>query len=136
MSLNSPAEQLADLYNTYGLTDEDCDKKVSDRHLEKISRSLCKEWKRLYPYLGMTRIEVDDIVCKQDEESVKRHAFFLKWKEKGSKATYKALLGALLEINSREDSEGICKLLLEQPSTLSASTTESNSVVSVAAGII
>lgn len=106
---------------------------MSDRHLEKISRSLCKEWKRLYPYLGMTSIEVHDIVCKQVEENVKRHAFFLKWKEKGSKATYKALLGALLEINSRDDSEGICKLLQEE-SLLEQPSAESNSVVSVAAG--
>ena len=46
------------------------------------------------------------------DEDEKRATFFAKWKEaKGSDATYKALISALLEIGCAEDAECVCKLL-------------------------
>ena len=96
----------------YHLKERDCSKPVSNIHLEKISRSLCRDWKRLPPYLKLESTIVADIKSSSDSEKDKRHAFFSEWKVvKGSDATYKALIGALLEIGSKQDAESICKML-------------------------
>ena len=43
-------------------------------------------------------------------------SFFSKWKEaKGSGATYRALISALLKIKCVEDAEGVCELLKNSP---------------------
>ena len=49
------------------------------------------------------------------EEREKRCSFLKKWKKmKGLKATYKSLIHALLEVECREEAEGVCKLLKDQ----------------------
>ena len=102
------------LLQHYNLTEESCSRPVSDVHLEEISRSHCRDWKRLPPYLGMATIMADDIDHMPVAESEKRHQFFKTWKrEKGSGATYRALIRALLIIKARQDAESICKILLQ-----------------------
>ena len=96
----------------YQLTADIYKEQVSDVHLEKISRSLCKDWKRLPSHLEMKTIVADDIDCKQVNEGEKRRQFLVKWKEiKGSSASYECLIRALLEIESRQDAERVCELL-------------------------
>ena len=63
-------------------------------------------------HLGVPQIYVHDINRNSTEESERRSNFFFGWKElKGSAATYKALITALLDIDCREDAEGVCRFL-------------------------
>ena len=67
------------------------------------------------PQLEVETIEAEDIdkSCK-GEEREKRHKFLLKWKGiKGSKATYRQLITALLKMKCGEEAEKVCKVLKE-----------------------
>ena len=106
---------LEPLIVKYVLTQEDLNKKVTDKHIEVISRSSCRKWKSLYSHLEMKPIHVGDIDCKEMDEDQKRVKFFSTWKEnKGSEATYTKLIRALLTIESKEDAESVCKLLHDE----------------------
>lgn len=92
-------------------------KGVSGEHLEVISRSHCKEWKRLPSHLGLEAIVASDIDKSLAEEGDKRHNFLLKWKQiKGCAATYEQLIKALLKVKSGEDAERVCSLLKDSKS--------------------
>ncbi len=114
----------------YSLSDEDCSVEISKCHLQKISSSLCKDWRSLPAHLEMESIVASDIEREQVEECEKRHSFLSKWKsEKGSGATYKKLMAALLEIKCRGDAEKVCVMVQKLPqandqqeSTVSEST--------------
>ena len=97
----------------YGLSEEDCNKVISDIHMDKISRLYCKHcWRSIPPYLELHEIIVYDIQHSYKTEEEQRKQFFTKWKEiKGNKATYKTLLHALLQIRKTPDAENICRLL-------------------------
>ena len=105
---------LSTLLLLYKLSAGVCREQVSDVHLEQISRSHCKDWRKLPPHLELEDIIVSDIDRKQVivSEDEKRQEFFFSWKRrKGSGATYEHLIGALLMIECRQDAESICKLL-------------------------
>ena len=103
---------LDQILNTYKLEEKDCDGAVSDLHLEVISRSYCTKWKSLPAHLEMEVIVVDDIDRINGDKQEKRHAFLKKWKgTKGSDATYRKLINALLTIECRKEAEGVCELL-------------------------
>ena len=109
------------LMKTYGLTDREWMKPITEKHIIDISRSYCTKWKSLYAFLAMESIIAEDIAKNPayDEEE-KRVAFFKKWRDiKGSDATYKQLISALLQIHCRNDAEGVCKI----PSTASTEST-------------
>ncbi len=58
--------------------------------------------------------KASDIDNKGEKE--KRHTFLIKWRDvKGSEATYRNLIQALLTIESVEDAEEVCKLLVYMP---------------------
>ena len=96
----------------YGLKERDCNREIEKSHFEDIARTLGKDWRSLPPRLGMLSITKSDIDHDFKTEKEKRYAFFTQWKEMdGSEATYKKLIGALLDFNSREDAEGVCKWL-------------------------
>lgn len=117
----------------YGLT-KGSKKQVSDDDLERISRSYCKEWKSLPPYLDLEAIEADDIDLRPIDEREKRHKFLLKWKHiKGSRATYKQLIDALLKINCVQDAEGVSSLL-KQSITSKPQPLNPGSAPSISAG--
>ena len=100
------------LMSQYRLTERQYNKQVSDIHLEKLSRSGCKQWKSLPPYLKLEAIVAEDIDKSQKGEREKRHEFLLTWKEmEGSSATYKQLITALLKIKCRRDAEKLCEML-------------------------
>lgn len=100
------------LLKAYCLTEENCNKEVSDRHLEEISRLHSREWKSLPSYLDIESIVADDMDHGVGNQHEKRLNFFLQWKQmKGSDATYFRLISALLKIKCRKDAESVCKLL-------------------------
>lgn len=113
----------------YNLTAKDCNVKISEHHLQDISRKFCEKWRSLPIHLGLNPIVTKDIDRSQLEESEKRHSFFSKWEEeKGSEATYKKLTFSLLLINCRKDAECVCKLLVKSranPSPPSSSSSGS-----------
>lgn len=111
------------LMERYNLTEEDCNKQVSNSHLEEISRSLCKHWISLPSHLEMQSFVLGDSDYEGEEEKrLWKYNFFLVWKQKkGSGATYAKLISALLEIESTNDAERLCKLLQESSSSLSLS---------------
>ena len=97
---------------SFGLTEREWNKVVISEHLDAISRSYCRKWKRLIPYLKMRDITEDDINDRPGSPGEKRRIFLRKWKHmKGSEATYGRLVSALLKIECKEDAEGVCQLL-------------------------
>lgn len=90
------------------LLGDNANKQISDEHIEVISQDLCEKWRLLPAHLGLGTITIDDII---ENEAGKRH-FFTTWKDqKGSEATYRSLVSALLEIECRKDAESVCELL-------------------------
>ena len=98
---------------TYG----DLDKKVSDEHIRDIYQQMDK-WQQVASHLGLTDAEVETI---QQENNYKVELMRLhvlkKWKKKemlSGKATYGALIEALLKCGCAESVIRLCKLLVEQ----------------------
>lgn len=120
----------------YDLTEERCNRRISEIHIGDISRSICRKWRSLVAYLGLKEIVISDIEHEAVGEEERRCNFFTLWRnEKGSEATYKVLIGALLDIKCRSDAEYVCQLLMHtsehpQPPVSPVSTT-----VSTKAGI-
>ena len=109
-----------ELMEHFKLAEKDYDKQVGDSHLECISRSHCEHWKRLPAHLGVDPIVAKDIDSGQGDEAAKRHNFFSTWKEKkGSGATYKQLITALLKVDCRQDAESVCEMLKDSVQPLS-----------------
>ena len=121
LCLPSPAIMESELLmREFELTEEHSNQQISDLHLEVISRTSSKQWRSLPPYLELpdTNILVGDIERDGQNEGERRHNFFFTWKDKkGTLATYRMLVHALLKINCRGDAEKVCKLLLESVST-------------------
>lgn len=98
----------------FQVTVEDCSKQVSDSHLEEISRSCCEKWRSLPSYLDLPKLMSADIDREHIGEEERRNSFFSTWKlKKGSDATYRKLIYALVKIECRHDAEKVCKLLKE-----------------------
>ena len=109
---------VSSLMEHYCLLEEDCSKQISDSHLQKISLSCCKKWRFLPACFKMEEIIAEDIDREPKGEDEKRFSFFKQWQqERGSDATYKALISALLEISCRQDAEKVCELLQKSLST-------------------
>ena len=101
----------------YHLTEEDVNKQITDQHIEIISRTSCSQWKSLPAHLGLLPITARDIDRGPGDEREKRNTFLTTWKAmKGSEATYKKLINALLTIECREDAESVCELLKDADS--------------------
>ena len=107
-----PSFDFVSIMELFKLTEEDCNQPIRDFHLNKIAMYYCSKWRWLPCHLGMERIVAKDISCTSAAEEERRFHFFNEWKERrGSEATYKNLICALLSIDCREDAESICKLL-------------------------
>ena len=103
--------QLRVLLELYRLKEEDCIKKVSDIHLQKIC-SYCTKWRSLYPYLDMKYSDVVSVEHDGYDEEDMRRRFLERWQfQSGHNATYKKLIYALLENECKEEAESVCKLL-------------------------
>ena len=122
------------LMRQYTLTERQYNRQVSDTHLEKLSRSGCKQWKSLPPYLKLEGIVAEDIDKSQKGEREKRHDFLLKWKDvEGSDATYGQLITALLKIKGTQDAEKLSEML-KQSVPQSELSTATSSTASHCAG--
>ena len=105
----------------YGLADGYGDQPVTDEHLEIISRSCCKKWKSLPAHLELEDIVAEDIDKTQKGEREKRHDFLREWKSmKGSKATYKKLIAALLKIKCKDEAEKLQAMEAEKVQAMKA----------------
>ena len=106
--------EFRSLIEQYELTEQDCTRQIEDVDLDRISDSHCMHWRKLPTHLGMEKIVTNDIDKSQGSEEVKRSDFFSRWKDiRGSDATYKQLVIALLEVNCRQDAEDVLKILKE-----------------------
>ncbi len=86
----------SDLLERYKIKDEHCDAKITDVHLEKISRILVCEMQSLAPYIEIEYNLVADTEKKNVSWSTKKHNFLLKWREtRGRQATYRNLIQGL-----------------------------------------
>lgn len=93
----------------------DLEKRVTELHLQEISRNRCEDWAWLYSHLNMSQIIVNDIQKSKAKEKDRRLEFFQKWeKENGDKATYFKLLQALIANKSIADAEYVCELLVKK----------------------
>ena len=116
MSTTSLSTQFSQLKERYNLQELGLSQQVSDRHIQKFSSSHGSKWKLMPTYLGLATILAEDFDCASKSKEENRHNFFSTWKQvKGSSATYKALITALLEINCREDAESVCRLVPQGP---------------------
>ena len=104
---------MSSILQRYGMKDQDLDRAVSKKHLDRLSHSYLENWRRLPVYLGMKDITKRDAILSATEEEGRRRFFLNTWsKMKGSEATYRKLIFALVRIQSMEDAEAICKLLV------------------------
>lgn len=104
----------------FNLAEEDYNSQVSEHHIVNISRTCCRTWRSLPSLLELRSIVMDDIDRGPGSEEDKRRSFLLKWREmKGSEATYRKLIKALLETDCVQDAESVCKLLKQSTSSLS-----------------
>lgn len=117
MAISIP-RSLRRLVKQYNLTELELSRQVSDQHIEKFSRSHGSSWKSIPSHLGLKTIIAEDIDHSPKSEPEKRHAFFSTWKHvQGSFATYKALINALLVIESRQDAESVCEMVQDYATT-------------------
>ena len=115
----SPTTTMEELMRRYNLRDVDVNRQVTPEHIDRISYSYCREWGRLPPFLRLESIIAEDINRLPISESEKKRMFFSKWVElKGSGATYKELIKALLEIDRVNDAEVVCRLIQPPQRTL------------------
>jgi hypothetical protein len=118
---------LDELLKKFNLRREDVNKKVTEKHIGKISRSYCKDWEQLPPFLNIESIIKDDINQLSVDGETKRSRFLSKWVESyGSEATYEKLINALLEIRCRSDAEAVCMLIQPPHKTLEPAQSSGN----------
>ena len=112
MSIASSSIQFSQLRERYNLQELGLNQQISDKDIQKFSSSHGSKWKLMPTHLGLKSIVADDIDHTPKSGEEKRHTFFSKWKQvKGSFATYKALIIALLEVDCGEDAESVCRLV-------------------------
>ena len=117
------------------LLNEECNKQITDAHLERLSSKCCGKWRNLTSHLELDSIVKDDIDRKSVRESEKRLDYFTEWKEqKGSAATYKSLIRALLKIDCRDDAEYVYQLS-QSTGPHSTSPAQKSSVVVEVTGV-
>jgi hypothetical protein len=105
-----------DLMKDYDLSEDFCNKEISDIHVSDICLLLhrCSKWQLMVSILGMKEDEVSDTEHALLSEDERRQNFILKWRKKhGCEATFKALINALIKIECHEDAEEVCKFLKE-----------------------
>ena len=122
---------------SYQLTAEDCDKQVTDVHLEELTRAHFGKWRFLPPHLGLNNTMKDDIDRKPGDEREKRNNFLIEWKNRmGAKATYRALINGLLKIECKSDAEFVYQLIQPDPKAAAhIQSTEPSSQITTSAAI-
>ena len=97
----------------YNLTEEQLNVECTDEHILQVGETIA--WKAVGNYL-LTPVELEDIETDGHNEPDRRHKMLRKWKQKcSSKATYKALIEAMLKAKRRDQAGGVCALIPPQP---------------------
>ncbi len=123
------------LMQKFGVSAAACDSKVTEVHLQEISQNHCSKWRDLPTPLGLSKMAVNDLEYKPGGEGGKRKAFLETWQQQmGGDATYRALITALLNVQSRDDAESVCKLLQGAPAHPAPQTQATNGAGCTAAG--
>ena len=112
------SSEFSSILSHFKLREKDCEKTVTDNHLDEISLNCCAcgDWRFLASLLELEDSVASDIDCKTCDEKGKKRDFFREWRQrKGHEATYKKLILALLKRKQQQDAEKVCKLLYEAP---------------------
>ena len=110
MACQSPPG-VGDLVRHCGLSDDELNKEITRDRFHEIGPSLL-EWRLLAPILNLTPLDVEDIEKDNRGEESKRNKFLSVWKRKQCvRATYRALVTALCQIERREDALKVCEVL-------------------------
>ena len=113
--------ELNSTLERFQLSPEAYNQPISDIHLQMIASSRAIKWKFLPAVLEMANptVVLSDIGGEGGRPPDQMRAdFFGRWQsEKGSDASYKNLVNALLQINCKQDAEYVCELLLSTSST-------------------
>ena len=100
-----------DIISSCGVEDTCLDREVTKEHFYELSHYLT-QWKLLAPNMNISQDEVETIEREHTTVEMQRIIFLNTWKQKmSSKATYRALMDALLSIGRAEDARGVCKTL-------------------------
>lgn len=103
---------LYSLLHRFNLDEGECNKAASKAHIEELCKANCTQWRQLPSPLDVETVSVGEIERSTVEESDRRLSFLSQWKQiKGSAATYRQLIMALLGIKCDEDAANVCKLL-------------------------
>jgi len=118
-TLEIMADQIPrDLMEHYNLSEECCNREITDIHISDFCLSGCTKWRLMAPNLGLTESDVSDIKHDSLNEEEMRPNFLFKWRnKKGRDATYTALINALLKLGCRKDAELVCQLLQQSIAT-------------------
>ncbi len=110
--VNQAVKTFYSMLNRFNLDEAECKREVTKAHIEELCKTNCTQWRLLPSRLDVETISVGDIEAKTVEENERRHCFFFEWKQiKGSAATYRHLIIALLDIKCDEDAADMCKIL-------------------------
>ena len=82
--------------------------RCSDNHLTAITKFV--SWDAVGPYL-VSRQDIKDTRKDGKDEQDKRRLLIDKWEDKGSQATYDAMITAMLKAGKRKEAEDVFKLL-------------------------
>ena len=116
MSSESCLKEFDELIQYHQLTEEDCMKQVSDKHLVRFSRSHIGGWRQLPAFMELETAVAEGIYQGPGDDESKRYSFLLKWKQiRGHKATYKEFITALLMNQCTNDAGDVCKALKTSP---------------------
>ena len=97
-----------ELLKRFELTKEQLQERCSDDHLTAISKFV--SWDAVGPYL-VSKQDIKDIRKDGRDEQDRRRLLIEKWEEKGSEATYDAMITAMLKAGKRKEAEDVFKLL-------------------------
>ena len=108
LSFRSTAEDLA---RELGVDPSSLNKEVPETHLLDIADFI--EWKTVGPRLtGITISNTKDVDKDGYDQVEKRRELVYKWWQKnGSRATYHAMITAMLKADHRAHAEKVCRLL-------------------------
>ena len=103
---------VEDLIRHCGLEFEEAwlEREITGEHFHELSGYLC-DWDMVAPLLGLSSTDVDDIERDNPKAEKRRESFLKRWQQKSVKATYRALVDALLKIERVHDAKGVCQLL-------------------------
>ena len=103
--------ERAELMEKYSLTDAMLREKCLEEHLVEIGTFIA--WRKVGEHLPeITNIDLDDIEEEEHKIENRRRKLVDKWEQtNGHKATYDAMITAMLKANRMDNATNVCNLL-------------------------